>query len=197
MATNVMEKLQDRWDGLAPREQGLMLLLAATAVVFLLVFFARSIAGGLDHIDEGNGDMRKTLEILADYRVTHAQRQASANQVEIPSEAVKLQSYLENIANDVGITIPGFKPQSPTTRAGVVKSSTRIDLRGLAVGELGEFMEKVESGSPVVIIESLDIRRQFSNKDKLDVNMVVTTYAREKESDEDDEDGRNGDEEDG
>ena len=38
---------------------------------------------------------------------------------------------------------------------------------------------EVETGSKVVAVTHLDLRRDFRDKDKLDVNLEVSTYSKE------------------
>jgi hypothetical protein len=117
---------------------------------------------------------------------------AETKEVKLPDEPVKLQSYLEGIASEVGITIPGFNPQADTSKEGVVTSSTRFQVRGLTLQQLTDFLEKVETKSPHVVVQSLDIKRDFRDKEKLDIDVHVTTYANAKKSAEGEGEGEGG-----
>lgn len=179
-----MERLRDRWDGLAPREQRLVAALGITFVVVLLTLLWRGINGGLAERAERNDEIRQALDALQAYRIGQAEQTETARQVEIPADPVRLQSYLEGIATEVGITIPGFNPQTPVTRDGFTESSTRIEIRELTITELTDFLEKVETREGHVVVKSLDIKRNFRDEEKLDANMVVTTFSKEKKDDE-------------
>jgi type II secretory pathway component PulM len=190
MATS-MERLRDRWEQISPREQRLILALGITFVVVVLFILGRGITGGLDTLDEKNHKARATLRVLHDYRQNMGSGAAEAKDVPLPDEPVKLQSYLEGIAGEVGITIPGFNPQADTTKDGVVTSSTRFQIRSISLQQLTDFLEKVETKSPHVVVQSLDIKRDFRDKQKLDIDVHVTTYANARKSAEG-EDGEGG-----
>jgi hypothetical protein len=191
MATS-MERLRDRWEQISPREQRLILALGITFVVVVLFILGRGITGGLDTLDEKNQKARATLRVLHDYRQNMGSGAAETKEVKLPDEPVKLQSYLEGIAGEVGITIPGFNPQADTAKEGVVTSSTRFQIRGLTLQQLTDFLEKVETKSPHVVVQSLDIKRDFRDKEKLDIDVLVTTYANAKKSAEGEGEGEGG-----
>ena len=177
-----MDRLRDRWEQTSPREQRLILILGVTFVIVLLALLGRGITGGLSAIEERNEQAETALRALADYREHLAKGGGEKSEINLPDQPVKLQSYLEGIATEVGLTIPGFNPQPGTNREGVVTESTRIEVRELSVADLTSFLEKVESGSPYVMIEQLDIKRNFRDKEKLTATMLVTTYANEKKA---------------
>lgn len=175
-----MERLRDRWEGLAPREQRLVAALGITFVVVIFTLLWRGIGGGLTGLEQRNDEIREALSALDAYRVGQAEQTGDERKVEIPDEPVRLQSYLEGIATEIGITIPGFNPQTPVTRDGFMESSTRIEVRGMTIGELTDFLERVETRSEHVVIKSLDIKRNFRDQEQLDADMIVTTFSKEK-----------------
>jgi type II secretory pathway component PulM len=184
-----IERLRDRWEQISPREQRLILALGTTFLLVMLVLLGRGITGGLAALDENNQKARTALRVLQDYRQNASARDGEVQEVKLPSEPVKLQSYLEGIASEVGITIPAFNPQTGATRDGVVSAATRFQLRDISIEQLTSFLEQVESKLPYVVVESLDIKRDFRDKAKLEADLLVTTYANAKQevSDEDED----------
>ncbi len=194
MATTT-QRLRDRWDQISPREQRLLLVLAVASVVVVIGLLWRGISAGLSEIEQQNQDLRGVLTLLEEYREVRATSGAASERVELPAQPVKLQSYLEEIANGLGITIPGFSPLPAAIREGVATASTRIDVRDISIADLGSFLSQVETRSESVVVESLEIRTGRRDKEKLDVTMVVTAYAAAKKDESEDAD--EGDEEDG
>ncbi|HWN71305.1 MAG TPA: type II secretion system protein GspM [Haliangium sp.] len=179
MATSI-ERLRDRWEQISPREQRLILALGITFLLVVLVLLGRGITGGLAELEAKIQKTRTTLRVLEDYRQNAGASTGEAQEVKLPDEPVKLQSYLESIASEVGITIPAFNPQSGATRDGVVTAATRFQLRGISLEQLTSFLEKVESKLPYVVVESVDIKRDFRDSAKLEADLLVTTYANAK-----------------
>ena len=179
MATSI-ERLRDRWEQISPREQRMILALGITFLLVVLVLLGRGISGGLAELEEKNQKTRTALRVLQDYRQNAGASREEAREVKLPDEPVKLQSYLESIASEVGITIPAFNPQAGATRDGVVTAATRFHLRGISLDQLTSFLEKVESKLPYVVVESLDIKRDFRDNARLEAELLVTTYANAK-----------------
>jgi len=176
--------IRERWEGISPREQGLIVLLGLTAVFIAFWYMGTSISKGLDEIEARNKKTRLALSALQAYRLSGDE--SNANQVAIGDEPVKLNTYLEGIANNVGISIPEFNPVSPSTRNGYNETATRIELRNVSIANLGQFLEQVERESNVVVVQSLEIKRQLRNKEQLNVAMVVATYSNAKSADDGD-----------
>jgi type II secretory pathway component PulM len=176
MATSI-EQLRDRWEQISPREQRMILALGITFLLVVLVLLGRGIGGGLTELEERNQKTRAALRVLQDYRQNAGASHDEAREVKLPDEPVKLQSYLESIASEVGVTIPAFNPQAGATRDGVVTAATRFHLRGISLEQLTSFLEKVESKLPYVVVESLDIKRDFRDNTRLEAELLVTTYA--------------------
>lgn len=173
------EALQDRWEHMAPRERVLMALLGATAVVCVFAFVGMTITRGLDRIDEGNDAARAALVSLAGHREVMAQQADTPAGPAIPAEAPSLSTYLDEIAGEVGVTVPSFQPQ-PTAQHGAYNQiSMNIDLRDITIDELAEFMEKVETKNRTVVITNLRVEGSFRDKEKLrKASMTVTTWEK-------------------
>jgi len=176
-----IDSLRDRWETITPREQRLVLALGVTFVVVILVWVGLRISDGLSAIEARNDQARMALRTLHNYRLAQSE-QPRTPEVDLENNPVKLESYLESIASEVGIEIPRFNSVSPATRDGFVETSTQIEIRKLSIEELKDFLERVEGRSKKVVVRSLNIKRQFNDNEKLDVKMTVSTFAREKKA---------------
>jgi hypothetical protein len=63
-----------------------------------------------------------------------------------------------------------------------VTNTSTLSLDKITVEQFRDFLMAVEQESKVVAVTHLDIRKDFRDKDKLDVNVEVSTYSREKTS---------------
>ena len=183
-----LHSLRDRWDAVSEREQRLILLLGVTSLIVVVVWVGMQIDKRLSTLEENNAEMRKALAALHGYRAAGGESQA-APEVPIPDKPVKLQTYLEGIAEEVGIKIPGFNPLTPQANEDYTENSTRIEIRNLSVAELTAFLQKVESKSQVVVIKSLNVRQHFRDREKLDIRMDVATYFQTTGEDSEDDEG--------
>ena len=179
MAAKGMDRLRERWERITPREQKLVKLLGATAVGIVLALVGFSINDGLHAREVKNDQTRRALALLRDVRAAGAQRDLDMPHVKIPDEPVELESYLEEIGKEVGVAIPGYSPRPKATKGKFTEVSTRIEIRGINILELKDLLEKIESKSKVVVVTNLHIKRHFREEDKLDADMVVSTFYRE------------------
>jgi Tfp pilus assembly protein PilO len=177
VARRSLDQLRDRWEHLGPRERRMVAILGGTLVVCLLAWTWLTIRGGLADIERANELRREALAALQKHRIAEAER-AGEVKVEIPAEAVRLEKYLEDVAKEVGLNIPEFKRRNPLEKGKFTELSTQIEMNGVTIQELKDFLEKVETRSQVVVVSELEIKRSFREQDKLDVDMIVSTYQK-------------------
>ena len=182
-----MNGLRDWWEGITPREQRLVLGASIATVLIVLIYIGLQINDGLKAIDTKNQETRNALEALHNYRLGEAELEAKPK-VAIPAEPLKLETYLEEIAKEVDITIPSFNQVSPETKGEYLVTSKRIELRKVTIHQLKDFLHKVETKKPAVVIRNLQIRPVFRDKEKLNVPMLVSTYSKKAEEKEKTED---------
>lgn len=184
MAAPIVDRLRDRWEHLAPRERTLIMALGATAVVCVALLFAFLIRDGLSSIEARNDERREAISALQQYRAAEARLSASSRPaVEIPEEALELETYLQRIANQTGVRIPGYSSQRPETEGPYRRVSTRIELEAVSMYDLVEFLERVETESELVVIWRMNIKQNFRDNEALDVDMIVSTFERAGPSD--------------
>jgi type II secretory pathway component PulM len=171
------EQWRERWDKLAERERRLVLALGVTFVAVILISVGLRINKGLSEIEKRNADTRRALAALQNYRMSDS-KQADEPAVTLSDKPVRLETYLSGIADEVGVKIPAFNPLAPTTRDDVMENSTKIEIRDMSINDLTQFLEKVETKSPTVVVKQLNIQRHFRDKEKLNVNLVVSTFSK-------------------
>ena len=95
---------------------------------------------------------------------------------QIGREAPPLASYLESIANDVGVTIPESNERPATNKGKFQEKTVEIALRGVSIEKLAEFLKQIETRSPIVVTQRLHVKTRFNQQDMLDVELTVATY---------------------
>lgn len=185
----LFERLRERWERLTPRERRLMLILGVTFVACVVLGLSYLVRDGLADIERDNAKAREAIEAMADFRSSRDERRASAaKQVEIPAEAVGLETYLKNIAQGLQIEIPGYARQPERKRGHFRELSVKIEIEGVTLSQLGRFLEVIETRNPAVVVTELSVDHNFREDELLDADIVVATFEqRGKGSDEDDE----------
>jgi hypothetical protein len=97
------------------------------------------------------------------------------------TEPLSLDTYLSNAAKKAKFELKStITPRQPVTKNGFVTNTSTLTLDKLSMDELKDFLQAVETDSKTVAITHIDMRRDFRDKDKLDVNLEVSTYSKEK-----------------
>lgn len=172
------DNLRERWDRITPRERTMVIALAGTAVFLIGYFVATTISGGLDTIDRKNDKTREALAALHEYRLRQAQGAESERpQVPIGNQPVELESFLEKVAKDVGVEVPGYSPRPETEVGRFTEVATKFDVRGVTILQLKDLLQAIETQKQGrVVITDLTVKRQFREQEKLDIELTVATY---------------------
>jgi hypothetical protein len=177
----VSERARDFWDRISPRERGLVMIAAVVAPLTLMIWFGLAIGDGLASRQARNDKMRKALAALAELKARGGPRPVGDDLLSgMPVEPLSLETYLSNAATTAGFVLKGTTPRTPVTRNGFVTASVSLNASDLTIEQLKKFLQEIESKSKYVAITRLDIaRKEYKGKDKLDVSMEVSTYAKE------------------
>lgn len=177
----VSERARDFWDRISPRERGLVMIAAVVAPLTLVIWLGLAIGDGLTGMQTRNDKMRKALAVLADLKARGPRNQPADDLVSgMPVEPLSLETYLSNAATTAGFVLKGTTPRNPATRNGFVTNSVSLNANDLTIEQLKKFLQEIETKSKYVAITRMDItRKEYKGKDKLDVAMEVSTYAKE------------------
>lgn len=176
----VSERARDFWDRISPRERGLVLLAAVVAPLTLVIWLGLAIGDGLAGMQTRNDKMRKALTVIADLKARGPSHPVDDVVSGMPVEPLSLETYLSNAATTAGFVLKGTTPRTPVTRNGFVTASVSLNANDLTIDQLKKFLQEIETKSKYVAITRMDIsRKEYKGKDKLDVAMEVSTYAKE------------------
>jgi type II secretory pathway component PulM len=177
------DKARDFWDRISPRERRLVVIAAIAAPITIAIWLGLAIHDGLDAMETRNDRARKALDVLSDLR---ARGQTQASQVDdvvatMGTEPLSLDTYLTNAAKKAKFELKStITPRTPQEKNGFVTTSSTLQLDKLTIQELKDFLFEIETGSKQVAVTHLDMRRDFRDKDKLTVNLEVSTYSKVK-----------------
>jgi type II secretory pathway component PulM len=170
-----LEGLRDRWERMAPRERKLVLLLGATFVVCVIGWIGFTISDGLGAIEARNAEARSALLALEQ----HAARAPAAGveaPVEIPAQPAELSTYVDEIVREIKAQSPAYPSPKKTERGKYTESTMRVTLRDLSIHQVKDLLEKIESKSRLVVVRELKVKRNFQDREKLDVDLAIATF---------------------
>lgn len=176
----ISDRARDFWDRISPRERRLLVVAAIAVPVTLAIWLGLAIRDGLVEMEQRNAQTRKALAVLADLRARGENPRKVDTAVQMMgTEPLSLPTYLDNAAKKANFTLKSTTPHPPVTRNGFVTNSVSCTLDDLTIEQLKTFLMEVEMGSRVVAVTHIDLRRDFRDKEKLDVALEVSTYSKE------------------
>jgi len=173
-----LDKLRDKWESISPRERVMVVLLGASTVVVLVLYVALAIHDRLDALEAKNAEARKALQRLTAYRAAPKAAVGNDPTALIPAEPVKLESYIYKAGSTAQVTVPGVTPRTPVSRDGYTVHAASIEIRDLTITQVKDFLQALETDSPVVVVTSLTIRRNFRDQEKMDLSAEISTYSK-------------------
>jgi Tfp pilus assembly protein PilO len=169
------------WYRLAPRERRLVAVLAGAVVAVAIAVVALMTTQSLAESREENEAAREALSAIAKHRNTFldAKARMQAQEARIGTEAPQLAADLEAAAREAGIQIPENQPR-PTVPAGrhYLEHSVEVTLRQVDLLSLSKFLSKVETGTRVIVVSRMTIKRAFAEGEKLNVSLTATAWER-------------------
>ncbi len=176
MAT--FDKLRDRWEAISPRERRMVVLLGVSFVLVMIIYVSLEIRDGLGRLELKNHRARSALAKLTSYK---AQARAAAPDDaarQIGTEAVKLESYIYRAGETAKVTVPGVNTRSPSPKGSFVAHAATVEVRDLSIIQVKDFLHAIETDNKVVVVSALQVRRNFRDKEKLDLNLEVVTWSK-------------------
>jgi len=181
--STLSDKARDFWDRISPRERRLVVLAAIAAPITIAIWLGLAIHDGLGAMETRNERTRKALSVVEDMKARGQTGQAGGDDVvkTMGTEPLSLDTYLANAAKKAKYELKGsINPRTPQTRGGFVTNTSTLSLDKISIEQFKDFLMAVEQDSKVVAVTHLDIRKDFREKDKLDVSVEVSTYSKEK-----------------
>lgn len=176
----ISDRARDFWDRISPRERRLVIVAAIAVPITLALWLGMAIRDGLVDMEKRNAQSRKALTVLADLRARGELHPKTEDVTAMMgTEPLSLPTYLDNAAKKASFTLKSATPHPPAKSNGFVTNSVSVTLDDLTIDQLKTFLMEVEMGSRVVAVTHIDLRRDFRDKTKLDVNLEVSTYSKE------------------
>ena len=172
------DRIRDKWESISPRERRMVVLLGVSTVVVLVLYVALAIDDGLDALEAKNAQARTALRKLTAYRAAAKAPVGNDPTAAIPAEAIKLESYIYKAGSTAQITIPGVNPRTPVPRGKYMVHAASVEIRDLNITQVKDFLQAIETDSPVVVVTSLSIKRNFRDQEKMDLSAEISTYSR-------------------
>lgn len=175
---SAVDKFRDKWETITPRERRMVVVLGVSIVVIVILYVSLAIRDGLDALEERNAKARRALVTLTAMRAQAKHDNPDDPAKLIGAEPIGLETYVFEAGKKAGVTVPEVNKRTPVPRGKYTAHSVSVQLRSLTLSQAKDFLEAVENTSRIVIVSSLDLRRNFQDKEKLDLNCEIVTWAK-------------------
>jgi general secretion pathway protein M len=173
------------WNRMAPRERRLVTALVGSVIAFAVLVTGFIVIGNLSDIKQNNEDTREALADIAKHRdaFLEARERMREQDVRIGPEGPQFAADLEEAAREVSIQIPETNEQ-PAVPVGKRYLEHKVDvkLRQVDLPSLSKFLAHLENGRRLILVNTLRVRKHFSEGDKLDVELTAVAYEKVKET---------------
>ncbi len=173
-----LDKLRDRWEAITPRERRMVVLLGVSFVLVMIIYVSLEIREGLVALEAKNARSRKALTMLTAYKAQARNAQPDDPAKQIGTQPLKLESYIYRAGEKAKVTVLAVNARSPSTKGSFVAHAASVEVREVTLTQVKDFLEALESESKVVMVSALQLRRNFRDKEKLDLTIDVVTWSR-------------------
>jgi type II secretory pathway component PulM len=172
------DNLRDKWEAISPRERRMVLLLGISFLLVMIIYVSLEIRDGLATLEAKNHKARRALQMLTSYKAQARAVTGDDPAKLIGPEAVKLESYIYKAGEKANVTVPGVNTRSPSPKGMFTAHAATVEIRELNITQIKDFLEAIETENKTVLVSSIQIRRNFRDKEKLDLNLEVVTWSR-------------------
>lgn len=184
------DSLRDKWESITPRERRMVVVLGVSFVLVMIIYVSLQIRDGLARLEAKNAKARRALAALTSYKAQARAVTGDDPAKSITSEAVKLETYIYNAGGKAKVTVPAVNSRGQTPKGSFIAHAATAEVRELSLTQIKDFLEAIESESKIVMVSSLQIRRNFRDKEKLDLNIEVVTWSKVAAAEGDEGDGK-------
>ena len=172
------------WDRMAARERRSITVLAIAVVVVALSLVTYLVLGRISDLEETNADVREALTAIAKNRDSYleAKARAQAQETRLGTDPPQLVADIEAAAREETVQIAESNERPPTTVSKRwIEHDVDLKIRGVDLQSLTKFLKRVETGPRPVFFTSLQLKKRFSEADKLDAELTAIAFERVKE----------------
>ena len=178
---DIVTRLRDWFDKLAPRERRLMSILVVALAVVLLLLVPVGASLVLASRRATNRELREAIHSIKNSREDVRQRQARRDAVvaRYATRAPPLAGMLEKAARDNNLDVPESqdRPEIPHGKR-YTERSTVVRLRKSGMLQLARVLEQIEQQRMPIAITRLNVRRRGGERDSYDVELGVSAFDR-------------------
>jgi type II secretory pathway component PulM len=177
----ITDRARDFWDRISPRERNLVVLAAIATPLVLAFWLGSAIHDGLGAMEHRNDRTRKALVAVETMRAKGETKPIVDDSVAaMTTEPLPLPTYITNAAKKAKFELKStITPHGAQPKGGFVTNSASLQVDKLDIEQVKDFLNALEADSKVVAITTLELDRDFRDKDKLRLDLEVSTYSRE------------------
>lgn len=173
------------WERMPARERRTVAVLAATIAAAALGLGVYLVFSSISDLRESGADIRDALTAINKNRDDYLEAKArtAAQEVRLGAEPPQLVADIESAAREETVQIAESNEHPPASIGKRwLEREVEIKIRGVDLQALTKFLKRVETGRRPIFCTRLDLKRRFSEADKLDAEVTAVAFERVKDS---------------
>jgi hypothetical protein len=172
------------WERMPARERRTVTVLALTILAAGLGLGIYLVFSAISDLRESGADIRDALTAINKNKDEYLEAKArtAAQELRLGTEPTQLVADIESAAREETVQIAESNERPPTP-AGKrwLQREVEIKIRGVDLQALTKFLKRVETGQRPIFCTRLDLKRRFSEADKLDAEVTAVAFERVKD----------------
>ncbi len=165
---------------LQPRERlivGIAASLSAFVLAYAIIFIPMThmMSWSQKRADQGEQELQTADRLLKKYDMVYADLGAVEEAIQ-SSEHGNLLTTLESLSKSSAISVHSMKPQAGTKDDAYNETRVKVDLKGVTLSQLIQYLHEIESAPQHITIKTLSIRTLSKNPGKLDASFSVSSF---------------------
>lgn len=167
---------------LAPREK-IFIASGAIILIALLTYFAiilpqqKKLVKYKRLIPIKESQIKECSQLIAEYNQLNGMLNRQKQLIERQGNASFMQSYLEQVASTLDLTIGSMIPKTIDLNDEYNENQVEIKLERISLDSLIIFLHKLENSKKLLAIKRLRIKRRYDNHSLSDVRMTISTLS--------------------
>ena len=175
-----LEVLKTYYSRLTERERHIVIASASGGALFLLlmtyIVFASLASGMHKKIDLARKDLKQLYELKKTFDDMETQVREIEQTIQRTSPDFQMATELERIARKYSITIESLSNRPGMPNDLYLESQANLAIKGVDIRTLINFFHDIETSSNLMRITSLQIKPDFRDTSRLNLNFVVSTF---------------------
>lgn len=177
----LIERLREAWEGLAPREQMLVGIaggaLALTLLIFAVVMPFLDMADDAQRrVDSAEQQMIGMLRLSRDYADLDSRLRGVEERIRSQRGQQNIRTLLESLATESAVRIASMEERQAGKSDEYIETKLEVSLKNVTLNQVVKYLHNIETSPQQLSVKSLRIKGRQDQSQLLDVTFSVSSF---------------------